>query len=194
MDECAFNQSSWIFGYGSIIWKTAFPYAEKVPGYVEGYARRFWQGSHDHRGTLKRPGRVVTLVESSDEVTWGVAYRIDKDVWPFVVNNLNTREIDGYSAILTKFIPRNDTKTLFYPLGEKPFDVWIYVALENNESFLGDAPIEYMAQQILESEGPSGSNAEYLLNLADSLRAIGSFALDKHTSELDRIVRSRLKN
>ena len=45
-------------------------------GYVEGYARRFWQGNETHRGQPGQPGRVATLVEEGACLTHGMALEL----------------------------------------------------------------------------------------------------------------------
>lgn len=163
--------SIWLFGYGSLIYKVDFPYLEKRPATIHGWERRFWQGSHDHRGTPEAPGRVVTLVECTGASCKGMAYRVS----PKVFEHLDVREKNGYLRFAT---------TMTFDDGSHSEGL-VYIATEDNEAFLGHAPDADIARQIARAAGPSGANAEYLLRLADSLRTLGAecahtFAIEHH--------------
>ncbi|MFN2362254.1 MAG: gamma-glutamylcyclotransferase [Marinobacter sp.] len=161
--------SVWLFGYGSLIYKVDFPFLEQRPATIEGWARRFWQGSHDHRGTPEAPGRVVTLIQQPGVRCKGMAYRVS----PEVFEHLDVREKNGYL--------RFGTPMLFDD--GRSAEGLVYIATEDNAAFLGPAPSFDIARQIANSTGPSGPNSEYLLKLAAALRALGSD--DPHVFELE---------
>ncbi|MCE8017591.1 gamma-glutamylcyclotransferase [Halomonas sp. MCCC 1A17488] len=168
------GQTLWLFGYGSLIWKAEFPFHERRPAHIEGWTRRFWQGSHDHRGTPEAPGRVATLVESSGACCQGMAYRIDADT----LAPLDVREKNGYLR---------ERITLHFHDGSHAEGL-IYLATADNAAYLGHAPLDQMARQIATAEGPSGTNRDYLLNLAAALEDLG--AEDSHVFELaERVTR-----
>lgn len=152
-------ESVWLFGYGSLIYKVDFPYLERRPAHIEGWVRRFWQGSHDHRGTPEAPGRVVTLIPQAGARCLGMGYRVA----PAVFEQLDVREKNGYLRFQTPMTFADDTRE----------QGLVYIATEDNAAFLGPADDEAIARQIASAHGPSGANAEYLLNLAASLRQLG---------------------
>ena len=89
----------WLFGYGSLIWRPDISYVERRPARLHGWERRFWQGSHDHRGVPHRPGRVVTLVEEIAGHCDGVAYLVDAEEVEAIFATLDHREKNGYRRI-----------------------------------------------------------------------------------------------
>jgi len=164
----------WLFGYGSLIWRPDIPFLERRVARAHGWVRRFWQGSHDHRGVPHAPGRVVTLVPESGAVCEGMAYRIEAAVMADTFSQLDHREKNGYE--------RHDLDLAFRD-GSRADGV-VYIAARGNHAFLGPAPQAEMIDQIRRSAGPSGANADYLLELARALRE--HRIEDHHVFELER--------
>jgi len=148
----------WLFGYGSLIFKADFPFLARRPASIAGWSRRFWQGSHDHRGTPDAPGRVVTLVPDATPgaVCHGMAYLVTPEEFA----HLDYREKNGYLRLATA-ITFDDGSVA---------DGLVYIATDTNAAFLGAAPEADIARQIATAEGPSGPNRDYLFALAQALR------------------------
>jgi cation transport regulator ChaC len=168
----------WVFGYGSLIWRPDFAFIDQRVANVSGYERRFWQGSHDHRGVPESPGRVVTLVPMRDGQCTGMAYLVDADVVSKTFEMLDHREKNGYD--------KHDVTLTFQD--DQQVDGVVYIGSANNFAWLGDAPMSEMAEQIARSHGPSGANSEYLFELANVLRELN--IQDDHVFELDAAVRA----
>ena len=166
----------WLFGYGSLIWRVDFPYRARRKAVVRDYSRRFWQGSHDHRGTPAAPGRVVTLTPDAGAQCIGMAYRIDAATFA----PLDHREKNGYRRVRLPIELEGDE-------GVSVVEGVTYIADADNEAFLGPADLDEMVRHILASSGPSGSNAEYVLELAAALTALD--AEDRHILALERRLR-----
>jgi cation transport protein ChaC len=179
----------WVFGYGSLIFKADFPYLERRAASITGWERRFWQGSHDHRGTPEAPGRVVTLVPVSGAHCAGMAYRIDEHVF----EHLDYREKNGYLRIDTRLTFSSEVSD---ENGDQGSDrvtsaatsmATVYIASEDNPAFLGPASNQAIASHIYRCHGPSGNNRDYLLELAGALRDLGT--VDEHVFELEELLR-----
>lgn len=168
----------WVFGYGSLVWRPAFPHVRKEVGFIRGWTRRFWQASTDHRGVPGAPGRVVTLVPEPEARCWGVAYGVHDQHVDAVIRGLDLREQGGYAQHRVE-VQLGDGGLLREAL--------IYVATPDNPSYAGPAPLPAIAAQVRSAHGPSGSNVEYVLRLADALRQMS--AADEHVFALEALLR-----
>ncbi|XOZ32385.1 gamma-glutamylcyclotransferase [Halomonadaceae bacterium KBTZ08] len=165
----------WLFGYGSLIYKAGFEYLETRTATIQGWKRRFWQGSHDHRGTPQSPGRVATLVADEQASCTGLAYRVK----PAVFDQLDVREKNGYLRLVRPLMLADGGEV----------DGLVYIATEDNAAWLGPAPESDIARHVAVSEGPSGANSDYVLELARALRELEVhdphvFAIEHHLTAL----------
>ena len=175
MDRFDDHHSVWLFGYGSLIFKPDFPFIECRPARIRDWTRRFWQGSHDHRGTEISPGRVATLIAQPGATCEGIAYLITPDVF----DHLDYREKNGYLRFTTDMTFEDGSGA----------EGLVYIATQDNAAFLGQAPEREIAIQIAASVGPSGRNSDYLIELAQALRNLGKtdphvFAIEQHLKDL----------
>ena len=169
---------TWVFGYGSLIYKVDFPFIRREVASITGWQRRFWQGSHDHRGTPEQPGRVVTLTPAAGRICRGVAYLVE----PGVFAHLDHREKNGYQRVATRILFEKSGPGAPVESVEGVF----YFAAPDNPAFLGEASIGEIASHIAASHGPSGSNRDYLLRLAAALRELGDG--DEHVMGLESLL------
>ena len=165
----------WIFGYGSLLWRAEFPWVERRRASLRGFARRFWQGSTDHRGVPGAPGRVVTLIEDAAALCHGAAYRIDPAQAAQILAELDHRERGGYERL-----------DIALDLAGDSVNGLTYVATPENHNYLGPASLEEVATQVRAARGPSGDNRDYVVRLAASLRAMDQE--DAHVFELEQLL------
>ncbi|MES1172804.1 MAG: gamma-glutamylcyclotransferase [Myxococcales bacterium] len=168
----------WIFGYGSLIFRPEFRYLERRSARLNGFERRFWQSSPDHRGTPEAPGRVLTLVENPNASVLGVAYRVSAAQAAQTLAELDERERAGYERIevCLDFVEA--------PFGR--FAAVVYQARANNPGFVAGASNEQIAEIVRVAHGPSGDNASYVRRLAQALRDLGED--DPHVTAIEQLL------
>jgi cation transport protein ChaC len=153
-----------LFAYGSLIWRPSFPFVARAPAALEGFSRKLWQGSTDHRGVPGAPGRVVTLVREPGARCLGVVFSLAAAQLDEVLSHLDVREQGGYEREVVRLV------------GGEP--ALAYVGRAGNPEWLGPAPVDEIAAHVARSRGPSGDNREYVLRLVDALRELGVTAED----------------
>lgn len=81
----------WVFGYGSLIWRPEFDFAERRPARVHGWHRALKMWSRINRGTPEKPGLVFGLLTGG--CCQGMVFRIPQAQGCEVLARLWAREM-----------------------------------------------------------------------------------------------------
>ncbi|MEL6299293.1 MAG: gamma-glutamylcyclotransferase [Pseudomonadota bacterium] len=165
----------WVFGYGSLIWRPGFPFAERAPATLTGFNRSFCVYSTHHRGTERRPGLVLGL--DIGGVCHGCAYRVAASDAAEVLSYLRAREqVNGvYREVQVPVDVRGAADRRVLAIA--------YIVERAHPSYAGRLSPMRQAELIRAAEGISGPNIDYLANAVDQLP--GGFA---DTRALSRVL------
>ncbi len=164
-DETDLPHDLWVFGYGSLMWRPGFRFAERRRARVAGYSRTFCVYSVHHRGVEGRPGLVLGLDRGGG--CEGIAYRVAREDTAETLAYLREREqVSG--------VYRETRLTVSLLDGDKGEVFGLtYVAERNHPSYVPRLPISDQARLIASSQGLSGQNVAYLINTWAHLEELG---------------------
>ncbi len=151
----------WVFGYGSLMWRPGFAFAERTLATLPGRRRAFCIYSVHHRGTYERPGLVLGLAPGGS--TRGMAYRVAEADWEETYAYLLEREQPTETYIEAR-------RTLRLTDG-RAAEALVFLSDVNHPQWAGALSLERQAGLIRGAVGLSGRNEDYLRDLVEHLRA-----------------------
>jgi cation transport protein ChaC len=150
----------WVFGYGSLMWKPGFVYAEQHPARLSGFRRALCVHSYVHRGTRERPGLVLGLDRGGS--CRGLAFRVEAELRAATLDYLRAREL-----VTNVYIER----VLPVRLADgRDVPAVTYVVDRAHEQYAGQLDDAAAAAIVSGAVGQSGANPDYVLSTVDHLR------------------------
>ena len=153
----------WVFGYGSLMWRPGFAYAETAIASVRGYRRALCVYSHVHRGTPDQPGLVLGLDRGG--TCKGVAFRVAGPDAAATQAYLRARE-------LVTNVYRETTLRASLADG-RAVAALAYVADRTHAQYAGRLPREELHRRVAQSVGGAGPNIDYVRSTQAHLAALG---------------------
>ncbi|MHA1523523.1 MAG: gamma-glutamylcyclotransferase [Alphaproteobacteria bacterium] len=157
------SDALWVFGYGSLIWRPGFDFAERQPALLEGLHRSFCVISHVHRGTAEMPGLVVGL--DAGGTCRGVALRVGEGDEEEALTYLRGRE-------QVTFVYREERRPVQLANGTL-VEALCYVVDQKHRQYGGALTLAEKARLVLQGHGRSGASLDYLESLLTSLGDMG---------------------
>ena len=174
---------TWVFGYGSLMWRPGFDFDRRCKATLDGYHRAFSRLSTRHRGTPEKPGMVVALEPGG--VCEGMAFHVPPDLWKETLAYLDEREGPGYRQ-------ERVTVRLRCEAGEEPVQALTYLPLQEHPTHVPGLPEDDKVRLIALGEGMSGTARDYLDSLAAELQRL--HIVDSTMKAMVQKVRAFLKS
>lgn len=155
----------WVFGYGSLMWRTGFDYLERRQARLIGAHRALCVYSHIHRGTPERPGLVLGLDRGG--ACRGVAFRVAAVKASETLAYLQEREL----------------VTKVYKEAVRPVDLLdgpaarvralCFLVDRSHPQYAGGLSLDEQLHLVRQGHGRSGANPEYVLETVKHMRELG---------------------
>lgn len=167
----------WVFAFGSILWKRRFDVAEERPARVRGWHRKFCLGPDTrYRGNPGAPGVMLSL-DRGGQCAGKVLRMADAGREAALVHLLEN-EPPIPPAWVTAKTPQGQVRAIAFVI-DKSF-----------VGYCGGLCETEVADRLASSVGMWGSMAEYLMNTARHLEAIG--IRDSYLARMEALVAERL--
>src|SRR5262249_32828740 len=153
----------WVFGYGSLMWRPGFPFAERQPAVLSGRRRAFCIYSVHHRGTYERPGLVLGLAPGRS--VRGVAYRITPPRW----KEASAYRVERERPTETYVEARRRVRLA----DGRRVEAMVFLSDTHHPQWAGVLSVERQAELISGASGLSGRNVDYLEDLVEHLDEMG---------------------
>jgi cation transport protein ChaC len=153
----------WVFGYGSLMWRPGFRFAERRPATLPGRRRAFCIYSVHHRGTYERPGLVLGLAPGGSVL--GAAYRIAPADWADVHAYLMEREQPTETYV--------EARRRVRLADGRRVEALVFLSDVHHPQWAGALSLEQQAALIAGATGLSGRNVDYLRDLVAHLEQEG---------------------
>ncbi len=149
----------WVFGYGSLIWKPDFEFAERRPAKVHGWHRALKMWSRINRGTPEQPGLVFGLLSGGS--CQGMVFRIQRQSGREVLTRLWGREmITGVY----------DPKWLICHTSHGPVRALAFTLSRQSPSHTGTLTEDEYRRIFAQATGIYGTTLEYAHKTLEELR------------------------
>jgi cation transport protein ChaC len=155
----------WVFGYGSLMWRPGFAFAERAEAALIGAHRSLCIYSFHHRGTQQNPGLVLGLDEGG--ACRGVAFRVAPEHRDATTQYLRARE-----QVTDVYVEAMKPVSLLDGSGRE-LEALCFMVDRGHPQYAGRLSLERQAQLVRQAVGLAGANIDYVLNTVRHLEEAG---------------------